>query len=172
MFHDERVSLRGLCVRPPVRAPASRSQITARPPPLCRPNGRMAPNGGLYITPGSVVGWPRSSPRLMACPIDPPFVHNVWSLDFKYARYAKKLGDCAGTYGSAALRWVSSGSVNSEPKPVRLGPGADHRLPPIVVYNNINLKWNLGPFCQKCVWRRPIDPSNINGLCHIPPLKV
>ena len=59
-------------------------------------------------------------PRLMACPIDPPFVHNVWSLDFKYARYAKKLGDCAGTYGSAAPRWVSSGSVNSEPKPVRL----------------------------------------------------
>jgi hypothetical protein len=81
---------------------------------------------------------------------------NVWSLDFKYARYAKKLGDCAGTYGSAAPRWVSSGSVNSEPKPVRLGPGADQRLPPIVVYNNINLKWNLGPFCQKCVWRRPI----------------
>ena len=124
------------------------------------------------VQPGSVVGWPRSSPRLMACPIDPPFVHNVWSLDFKYARYAKKLGDCAGTYGSAAPRWVSSGSVNSEPKPVRLGPGADHRLPPIVVYNNINLKWNLGSFCQKCVWRRPIDPSNINGLCHIPPLKV
>ena len=26
--------VRGLCVRPPVRAPASRSQITARPPPL------------------------------------------------------------------------------------------------------------------------------------------
>jgi hypothetical protein len=70
----------------------------------------------------------------------PLFVHNVWSLDFKYARYAKKLADCAGTYGSAAPGWVSSGSVNSEPKPVRLGPGADHRLPPIVVYNNINLK--------------------------------
>jgi hypothetical protein len=34
-----------------------------------------------------VVGWPRSSPRLMACPIDPPFVHNVWSLDFKYANH-------------------------------------------------------------------------------------
>jgi hypothetical protein len=33
-----------------------------------------------------------TSPRLMACPIDPPFVHNVWSLDFKYAGYAKKLG--------------------------------------------------------------------------------
>ena len=80
-----------------------------------------------------------TSPRLMACPIDPPFVHDVWSLDFKYARYAKKLGDCAGAYGSAAPGWVT-GSVNSEPKPVRLGPGADHRLPPIVVYNNINLK--------------------------------
>jgi hypothetical protein len=24
--------------------------------------------------------------------LPPPFVHNVWSLDFKYARYAKKLG--------------------------------------------------------------------------------
>src|SRR5580704_14190876 len=35
--------VRGLCVRPPVSAPASRSQIIASPPPLCRPNGRMAP---------------------------------------------------------------------------------------------------------------------------------
>jgi hypothetical protein len=56
--------------------------------------------------------------------------------------------------------WV--GEFRAETSPA--GPGADHRLPPIVVYNNINLKWNLGSFCQKT--------SNINGLCHIPPLKV
>src|SRR5476651_1243430 len=53
--------VRGECVLPPVSAPARRSQITARPPPLCRPNGRMAPYGGLYIVPGSVVSTPAAS---------------------------------------------------------------------------------------------------------------
>ena len=63
--------------------------------------------------------------------------HIVWSLDFKYARYAKKLRRdlwiCRPRLGKL---WV--GEFRAET--VRLGPGADHRLPPIVVYNNINLK--------------------------------
>ncbi len=53
-----------LRVSPPASAPPSSSQISARPEPLCSPNGRMAPDGSMTVKRGSVVGLPWSSMRV------------------------------------------------------------------------------------------------------------
>ena len=42
----------------PTMAPASNSHTSARPEPLCSPNGNTTPRGWVYMTEGSVVGFP------------------------------------------------------------------------------------------------------------------
>jgi hypothetical protein len=37
------------CVPPPVSAPPSSSHASARPEPLCSPNGMIAPKGGITL---------------------------------------------------------------------------------------------------------------------------
>ncbi len=48
-------------IPPPVSAPPSSSHTTARPDPLCSPNGRSAPFGASRSAPGSVAGRPSAS---------------------------------------------------------------------------------------------------------------
>ena len=43
-------------VAEPTMAPASNSHTSARPEPLCSPNGSTTPRGSPYMTAGSVVG--------------------------------------------------------------------------------------------------------------------
>ena len=47
-----------LTLAEPTMAPANSSHTSARPEPLCSPNGNTTPRGSVYITEGSVVGWP------------------------------------------------------------------------------------------------------------------
>ena len=52
-------------------APASNSQTSASPEPLCSPNGSTTPRGSVYITDGLVVGWPAwssSAPSIIGLP--------------------------------------------------------------------------------------------------------
>ena len=55
----------------PTMAPASSSHTSARPEPLCSPNGSTTPRGCVYITEGSVVGlpaWSSNAPSSIGLP--------------------------------------------------------------------------------------------------------